>query len=377
MELVKSRKIESLNGMRGLLTLIVMLEHLNVLIDRNLFHGIFNQGWFGVDFFFVLSGFLLFYNYQESENRISAAVTYVKKRFVRIFPVYWIYSAITLLIAYFVLKCFGAVFITWTELGKVDIFRSMLCADDYSATNNSPIIPSGWTLTYELIFYVVGLSLIIGGKKVFRNVLVAWSAAIVVFQFCHIDNSFTATLFSKLFLELIAGVCLAALVKSGKNIPKKWSVLILSVGFILLAVSWTCGTLNIKLPFSISRVEKYGIPFVLIVYGLVEIERGGVRFSSKILSHFAMISYSLYLTHFIVIVFCIYVFNAFCPGLSSLYRFIISTIACLITAEIAYVIVEKNVVSIFNRLLNNRIVSIAVAILMAAAYLFLVFLLIF
>lgn len=46
------KKILSLHYMRGLVTVLVILAHINLLIDEKVFRGIFVQGWSGVDFFF-------------------------------------------------------------------------------------------------------------------------------------------------------------------------------------------------------------------------------------------------------------------------------------------------------------------------------------
>ena len=206
LDLAKNERIESLNGMRGLMTLMVLLAHINAMVGSNLFHGIFVQGSCGVDFFFTLSGFLLYYNYRESENRLSDAVVYIKKRFLRIYPVYWVYTAITLVIAFFMIMCFDRELITWTELGKMDILRSMLCLVTDRFAGVAPIIPPAWTLSYEVFFYIVGLSLILGGTKVFRNVLAVWTVAIALFAVIS-DGKETVPFFSTPYFWNSLWVC--------------------------------------------------------------------------------------------------------------------------------------------------------------------------
>lgn len=79
-KLGEPKYIEELQWMRGLMTLLVLLGHVNLAIDSSLFHGVFVQGYCGVDWFFVLSGFLLRYTYRSSENVFN----FCKKRFIRI-----------------------------------------------------------------------------------------------------------------------------------------------------------------------------------------------------------------------------------------------------------------------------------------------------
>lgn len=51
----KSSRLNSIVFARAVIAIIVMLAHTNLIIDSNLFHGFFIQGWCGVDFFFILN----------------------------------------------------------------------------------------------------------------------------------------------------------------------------------------------------------------------------------------------------------------------------------------------------------------------------------
>ena len=89
----KNKSINCIVVLRAIFAVLVMLAHANLIIDRNLFHGIFIQGWCGVDFFFVLSGFLVGYLYWDKTTSI---IQYLKKRAIRIFPTYLVYNAIVI-----------------------------------------------------------------------------------------------------------------------------------------------------------------------------------------------------------------------------------------------------------------------------------------
>lgn len=375
--MAKNERIESLNGMRGLMSLMLLLAHTNAMIASNLFHGFFMRGSYVVDFFFTLSGFLLYYNYRESENRLSDGAEYIKKRFVRIYPVYWIYTLITVAVVLFIKRRFGCELIYWNDLSLKSIVRSLLCIVTDVKNGKRPVIPTGWTLPYEVFFYLVSLSLILGGKKVFRNVLLIWAAAIVVFQFYRVDNIYVAFLFDRLFLEFIAGVGLAALVKNGKHVSKAQALLILTAGVVYFLVFWTGNNLGVAYPPYITRVEKFGIPFALIIYGLAEYERQGKIPRFRVLSHFASASYSLYLTHYTVIIVLIFVFDSCCPTLPQIVKFLIALIVSMIVGDLAYVFVEKKVNTIVRKLLKNRWVSIGLAAGMILTYLLVMLILIF
>lgn len=86
-------KITSLDGLRALAVVAVMLVHIG-------FPG-FVLGGLGVDLFFALSGFLITHLFIR-EYRISGKINLLQfwaRRFLRLMPIYWIYlAAITLLV---------------------------------------------------------------------------------------------------------------------------------------------------------------------------------------------------------------------------------------------------------------------------------------
>ena len=100
------RTLNCLTVGRALVAILVMLAHANLIIDRNMFNGIFIPGWCGVDFFFILSGFLIYHIYSANK---ADGVKWLKGRFIRIYPTYWVYSAVVIIIhfAYFVLTKIG------------------------------------------------------------------------------------------------------------------------------------------------------------------------------------------------------------------------------------------------------------------------------
>ena len=108
MAAVQIKKFDSLQVFRGLAALGVVFHHTS--ISTSAFVGtvpawlsaIFEHGFLGVDFFFVLSGFIIMSCHYDDEKSVAALKTYGIKRFVRIFPPYWPIS-IALILAYLVL----------------------------------------------------------------------------------------------------------------------------------------------------------------------------------------------------------------------------------------------------------------------------------
>jgi peptidoglycan/LPS O-acetylase OafA/YrhL len=80
-------KVLHLESLRGLAALTVVVHHYNVgtvLSDTNFF----GNGWLMVDFFFVLSGFVIALNYQDRLDSAASLVVFQARRFLRLYPLH-------------------------------------------------------------------------------------------------------------------------------------------------------------------------------------------------------------------------------------------------------------------------------------------------
>src|SRR5687768_4766570 len=86
------REISSLTGLRFVMAFWVLLYHAKDF-SSGLFFDLFRKGYLGVDFFFVLSGFILSYAYEkqflESTPEKKTFGNYLRNRFARIYPVHF------------------------------------------------------------------------------------------------------------------------------------------------------------------------------------------------------------------------------------------------------------------------------------------------
>lgn len=99
------QRFPPLDGIRGLAILLVMLYHFfelylpeHVFIDVVVF-GLASSGWFGVDLFFVLSGFLITGILYDSKGSERYFLNFYARRTLRIFPLY--YAALILFFVVF------------------------------------------------------------------------------------------------------------------------------------------------------------------------------------------------------------------------------------------------------------------------------------
>ncbi|WP_251207258.1 acyltransferase family protein [Acetatifactor aquisgranensis] len=343
------KRIDILGKGRGGVTLLIVLAHANLLIDRNLFQGVFIQGWCGVDFFFILSGFLMLWTY----DRDMKPVAYIKKRLTRIYPVYWIYTGVVLTLHFFVVKVFGSRLVSWIELDARGIFRSFLCLPTDVAANEMPIIPTGWTLPYEMLYYFVALFIYICGIRFFGGIIACWVALIIAVNMGDFKNVYISFIGNPVFLEFFIGMLIACTVKQKKpNAVKKKAALVL--GMIWLTVFWIAENREISVLMSFNRVFKFGVAFMLIVYGGVGMElSNGIQKRkefciSRVLDFLEKISFSLYLVHFPLIV----ILNILGRKLSipTTISFAVIIASCIVVGGCGYYFVEKPIMDYIHAL---------------------------
>ena len=83
--LASKPRYEILDGLRGVAALMVVLFHIFETYSKGPAYQIVNHGYLAVDFFFVLSGFVVGYAYDDRWDRMSTW-GFFKRRLTRLHP---------------------------------------------------------------------------------------------------------------------------------------------------------------------------------------------------------------------------------------------------------------------------------------------------
>ena len=140
----------SLQVGRAVAALLVVLHH--ATLDSSYFYGVaFSNFWgfgnIGVDFFFVLSGFIIYWAHKEDKPGFVTGGAYLYKRFVRIWPPFILVS-IVILLAY-------NLFPSLSQSDRdISILSSLILVPQEGA---SPALSVSWTLMHEMLFYFLFL----------------------------------------------------------------------------------------------------------------------------------------------------------------------------------------------------------------------------
>lgn len=202
-------KLHFLQSLRAIAAWLVITDHALLEVTDNrpgdlLSHLAWACGNAGVYVFFVISGFIMVHICWERFGRGAAAVDFLWRRIARIVPLYWLATAAAL--AYHrVSATHGA------HAGWADLLRS-LAFIPYSGDDGSwhPILPGGWTLNYEMMFYMVfALGLKLPRKLALPAVVAALGAFVVVGPF--LPKGAVAYLSSPIVLWFLLGMGLAVI----------------------------------------------------------------------------------------------------------------------------------------------------------------------
>ena len=140
-----STKLPGIEAARGIAAVLVVLYHAARHLKANLgfmpMHGVMQFGHAGVDFFFVLSGFIIMFVHHKDLGQPSRLANYFQRRFTRIYPFFWC----SLLV--------GALLAAASHSGKPMSGTSILYA--MTLLPNREDLGVAWTLQYEILFYLI------------------------------------------------------------------------------------------------------------------------------------------------------------------------------------------------------------------------------
>ncbi|MCD2317209.1 acyltransferase [Sphingomonas sp. IC-11] len=268
----------SVQYLRGIASLMVLLYHagydLNLITEGSRPHWLAS----GVDIFFVISGFVMV---ASTATRPVTAQAFLASRIARVVPFYWL--ATIVMIGIIALRGQALPSIQEVVLSFLFIFYFNERAQD-----TSPILGPGWTLNYEIYFYLVFAALI--RLPVPRRIAVMAVLFVVVAALRPLapaDNAFLTRMTSPIPLEFVAGMVIGYYRARIMRAPAIAGLAAIGLGFAALAL------LDPPLP----RVAFFAPPAVLIVFGGVVLERHVSRPQLGVLGYLGDSSYSLYLTH--------------------------------------------------------------------------------
>jgi peptidoglycan/LPS O-acetylase OafA/YrhL len=266
--------IRSLQAGRALAALAVVLYHAcssTAVFTAGMpawLKSICERGYLGVDFFFVLSGFII----AHTRNHHQSFSGYARRRLTRVFVPYWPIGIVM-----------GVAYLLLPDLSHGDRDWSWAATLTLLPATGAPALNVAWTLQFELLFY-----LFFGIAMALRHPLLGvlpWGAAVLLFNaVAGPPSAALAPFLDLIVVEFVIGVIAAYAVATDR---------LQNAAFLGLA--------TLAIYFGLGAVEPHRLVFGLamgfVVVAIVRAERAGHIRVPAALTLLGTASYSIYLVH--------------------------------------------------------------------------------
>lgn len=306
----------SLQYLRAIAALMVVLFHMFT-------SGLFDQSWAstwlrgGVDIFFVISGCIMMKSTQAGEYSPSS---FYLRRVIRIVPLYWIATIAALMAA------------GWTGWHSI---ASFLFLPAVSPTDGllQPVLHPGWTLNYEMFFYLLyGLLLTVTVTRRIYAITALFSLLVVGDHL--LDFGTVAGFYSNdIIFEFIFGMLIA-------QSSRKLSLWLFPAGFMMMVIGYQLTDI---------RILSLGVPAMLIVWSFISAEANMPQI--KLLRLAGDASYAIYLFHLSILGAFARLWSSFLP---MSFWFIFPAFATVVGVGIAiHLWIEKPLTTSLNSALRR------------------------
>ena len=341
-------QIISIQYLRAIAALMVVLFHLHPQLERMGLRA-WPGEWLssGVDIFFVVSGFIMWWTTRTGD--ISPG-DFMRRRIHRVVPVYWALSAV-----YVAVLLLAPRLMQSGELVLPHAVASFLFIPALHPVTGymMPLVTPGWTLNYEMFFYVVFAFCLM--LRDLRARLAAVSAALIGLATAGVvfdpQGAQLAAYTSTLLIEFLFGIGVAVLVSRGITLPAPAALAAIGVG----AAAWI---LSDGLNTQATRFFWWGLPAMAIVYGAVSWERRRKSPAWPLLLLFGDASYSIYISHQLSLSAAGQAWRKAAAGLPPLAMHlgfvVFGTLVAVVGGLLCYVLVERPLGRLTGRLLPGR-----------------------
>ena len=355
--MTEKRTLNLVQLLRGLASLLVVLMHATATVKDaergNFAGGFFAFGGAGVDIFFVLSGFIITYTSRNSLGAAKNFFIFLRRRFVRIFPAYWIIITIFLAIQ----LALPSFYRTQYQIGFMNLFGTYLLFPSHNMINGV-----SWTLSYELFFYLLfSLAFIIRNKIVLLILALIYVSILTVLPMVGYHPEFGSSIINlvgfPMNIEFFMGISAALIIP---KISFRTALFFLVTGSIAFITSGILYNNGISVwPDSFNRVLMYGIPSFFIITGIVRYEIYRPANIHNVFINLGEASYSLYLIHLPLVVAGIKILSRYikAPGLLMQAAVIGLVIFICMLSVIFFRNIERRIINILNgkkRICNTR-----------------------
>lgn len=284
------KKLQTLQVGRALAAISVAAFHLSIMMSSDRYGGqeVFREytlhGKLGVDFFFVLSGFIILLVHIDDIGKPNKWGAYLYRRFARLFPIYWLYTSVFVLL------------IVTTGISNSETVSNLPQSLSDWATSLSlirfsdadPPLSMAWTLFHELAFYAAFSILILNYRIGLILIGILMLSSIILYNFPETDDRTPFNVYTSAYnLHFLFGMGAMWLYRRGGR-----GMIELAIGACIVIFA----SITMPLPEGFS-LTIFALGFAFILAGTTKLELSGQLHIPLFLRVIGDASYTIYLTH--------------------------------------------------------------------------------
>ncbi len=230
-------KLTNLQILRGCAALMIVVYHCGLEASEAALRTgqamLFNyHPWGnGVPLFFAISGFIMIVTCYDSFGKAGASVDFLKRRIIRIVPLYWMLTTLALVAS-----------LLLPNLMKMPVFDGPYVLASYffwpairSTGEIRPLVTPGWTLNLEMMFYMVFAVALLFPRRLGMLFTMAALTALCVAQIAGFAGGTLLTFWGDpIVLGFVFGMGIGWLFKAGFRLSGAVSMMVMAAGTALL-----------------------------------------------------------------------------------------------------------------------------------------------
>ena len=295
----------------------------------------------GVDLFFVISGFVIFYATQPSKLKPAqlTPAEFLRRRVERIVPLYFFVIFAVTILAMTLPATFGTP--DWYTPRHILKSLAFIAFTD----GEMPVVYVGWSLEYEMYFYLTVALLMALTRDVWRNIVLMFSALAIVGRIPGVEAALGNYAFfaDPMILEFVLGVIVGSVFVNGR------------VGWPI-PIAAACAIAALLVTDPASRVIVSGIPSALLVAAAAFVSRKRIdpSWPELALARLGDASYSIYLAQVQTVSLASTAIAGLIPAIPPLLLVIVTTGIVVALGLLLNILVERPLLGLSRRLGGAR-----------------------